>query len=312
MESSKLLSGFSSAAPLPSGGWETRLASRERKAVTDAGMSKEQFEAITALVYRSLGLRFVDSKLPFVDRRVRTRMRALRLDRVADYVFHLRFLDAGGQEMQALANLLTTNETYMFRDFAQLQAFADHCLPAALERREQSGMRRLRIWSAGCSSGEEAYTIAIIVREVMHDADDWDIQILATDIDQERLRMARRAVYRPYAVRYVPDEYATRHLTEERAGQFRVHPDTARLVRVRYLNLYDRKAIAGVGDMDFIFCRNVLIYFDDESSRSVVRGFYDCLNPGGFLCLGHSESVSLAHEPFSCRRLGSHLVYTKD
>ncbi len=103
-------------------------------------------------------------------------------------------------------NLVTTNETYMFREFEQLQAFADFCLPEVIERRERSGVRKLRIWSAGCSSGEEAYTLAIILREVMHDIDDWNVRILATDVDEERLAMLREGVYGPYAVREVPED----------------------------------------------------------------------------------------------------------
>lgn len=274
-------------------------------------MTPEQFESISALIYRSLGLHFAGSKSLFIVRRLRLRMAALGLDRIEDYIFHLRFLDRDGLEMQALANLITTNETFMFREFEQLQAFADYCLPEVIERREHNCMRRLRIWSAGCSSGEEPYTLAIILREVMHDADEWDIQILATDIDQERLRMARRALYDAYAVREVPEAYAERHLIKQKTGQLRIHPDTAKLVKVRYLNLHDSDAMQTLRDMDFIFCRNVLIYFDEASRSSVVRRFYDSLNPGGFLYLGHSESVGRISTAFTLRRMGPHLVYCR-
>ncbi len=276
------------------------------------GMTSRQFDTLRDLIYKSLGLFFEDAKIDFMDKRVEKRMAALGMNRAEDYVFHLRFLDADGREMQALANLVTTNETYMFREFEQLQAFADHCLPEAIERREKSGLRRLRIWSAGCSSGEEAYSLAIILREVMHDVDDWDIRIYATDIDNERLEMARRGIYGPYAVREVPDAYAAGHLIPAGLESWRIHPDTAKLVEVRHMNLMDRAATRTMRDMDFVFCRNVLIYFDDTSRKSVVDQFYSCLSPGGFLYLGHSESVSRISTAFKIRRLGPHLVYCKE
>jgi chemotaxis protein methyltransferase CheR len=275
-------------------------------------LTDRNFGALRDLVYKSLGLHFDDAKIDFLDRRVEKRMSSLGMTKVDDYVFHLRFLDVGGAEMQAFANLITTNETYMFREFEQLQAFADHCLPEVLERKEKQGKRRLRIWCAGCSSGEEAYTLAVILREVMHDANDWDLQILATDLDEVRLEMARQAVYGPYALREVPEAYAERHLVKAGLDTYRIHPDTARLVELRHLNLNDRHAMRAVREVDFVFCRNVLIYFNDASRKSVVDHFYAALNPGGFLYLGHAESVSRISAAFKLKRLGEHLVYCKE
>lgn len=276
------------------------------------GLTARQFEALRDLIYRSLGLHFDESKVDFLDKRLEKRLSALAMTRVDDYLFHLRFLDGDGREMQELANLVTTNETYMFREFEQLQAFADHCLPEVLEKKEQSGVKTLRIWSAGCSSGEEPYTLAIILREVMHDAEDWDIRILASDIDEERLKMAQGAVYGPYAVREVPEEYATKHLRPAGLDTFRIAPETARLVEFQYINLNDLRTWRNLRNYDFIFCRNVLIYFDDESRRSVVNQFYHVLSPWGFLYLGHSESVSRISAAYRIRRLGPHLVYCKE
>jgi chemotaxis protein methyltransferase CheR len=275
-------------------------------------LSARQFDTLRDLIYRQLGLSYEATKMDFLEKRVHKRMAALALPKVDDYLFHLRFLDMEGAEMQALANLITTNETYMFREFDQLQAFADHCLPMTLLAKERAGTRRLRIWSAGCSSGEEPYTLAIILREVMHDVDQWDIRIVATDIDEVRLEMARAANYGPYAVREVPEAYVARHLLRSSPGNVTIHPDTARLVEVRHLNLNDRRAMREMRNFDFVFCRNVLIYFDDTSRKVVVEHFYAALNPGGFLYLGHSESVSRITTAFKLRRLGNHLVYSKE
>ncbi len=274
-------------------------------------LTLEQFHVVRDEIYKRLGLYFEDAKLLFIQKRVERRIKTLNLERFEDYSFLLRYCDADGKEMQALANLVTTNETYMFREFEQLQAFADFCLPEVLNAKDKRGDRTLRIWSAGCSSGEEPYTLAIILREVMHDFPAWDVSILATDIDEERLTMARVAEYEARSVKEVPEEYLARHFRKTDQGRYRVRPETAACVDVRHLNLHDRAAMRAVRRMDFIFCRNVLIYFDDASRKAVVDHFYTALNRNGFLYLGHSESVGRISTAYELRRLGPHLVYCK-
>jgi chemotaxis protein methyltransferase CheR len=275
-------------------------------------LALKDFAAIRDEVYRKLGLFFEDSKVYFLQKRIEKRMEMRGVQSFADYAFLLRYGDKEGQEMQALANLVTTNETYMFREFEQLQSFADHCLPMTLKPLEAANDRRLRIWSAGCSSGEEPYTLAIILKEVMHDFNIWDIKIKATDIDQVRLEMARRAVYEERSVREIPPEYFDRHIARLPAGYFAVKPETAKLVDVEHLNLSDRIAMRSMRQFDFIFCRNVLIYFDDTSRKAVVDHFYNALKPGGFIFLGHSESIGRISTAFKLLRLGQHLVYRKE
>lgn len=275
-------------------------------------LNARQSEILREMIYQALGLHFEESKTDFLEKRVEKRMGLLGIPKADDYLFHLRFLDTRGDEMQALANLVTTNETYMFREFDQLQGFADHCLAEVLEAKERRGDKTLRIWSAGCSSGEEPYTLAIILREVMCDVDDWDIQILATDIDEVRLSMARAATYGERSLREVPDEYRRRHLEAAGGGEFRISAETRRLVELRHLNLSDRIAMRAIRGMDFVFCRNVLIYFDDASRKAVVDSFHHTLVKGGFLFLGHSESVGRITNSFRLRRLDKHLVYCKE
>jgi len=279
--------------------------------MSDLEFNEVHFARLRDLVYHKLGLYFEDRKVYFVRTRAEKRMRALAMPSADDYLFHLRFCDASGAEMQELANLLTTNETYMFREYEQLAAFADHCLPAVLNRKAVLNDRTLRIWSAGCSSGEEPYTLAMILREVLTSPADWDIEILATDIDQNMLERARAARYDERSVRFVPREYAGRHLERSVTG-YTVHPDTARLVTVRHLNLHDRTAMRAMRHWDFIFCRNVLIYFDDLSRRSAVDHFYAALNPGGYIFLGHSESVGRITSAFKLEKADSFLVYVKE
>lgn len=275
-------------------------------------LASNEFEAIRDEVYQKLGLYFENTKLSFIQKRIEKRMGQLGVKSFSDYAFMLRFGDKDGQEMQALANLVTTNETYMFREFDQLQAFADHCLPMILKSREEKSDRRLRIWSAGCSSGEEPYTLAIILREVMHDYANWDIRIKATDIDQVRLGMARKAIYEERSVHDIPPDYFDRHIVKLAGGYFAVRPETASMVELQHLNLSDRMGMRSVGKFDFIFCRNVLIYFNDASRKAVVDHFYNALNPGGFIFLGHSESIGRISTAFRLMRMGEHLVYRKE
>jgi len=241
---------------------------------------------------------------------VERRITELGLKDADEYLFQLGYCDANGDEMQALANLITTNETYMFREFEQLAGFADVCLPELIAAKQKTTDRRIRIWCAGCSSGEEAYTLAIIIREVFPDSKNWDIKIVATDIDENVLKLARNAVYGERSVKGVPTVYG-KHLIRTVTG-FRIDPETASLVRVEKLNLHDQQQMKAMRGYDFVFCRNVLIYFDDESRRSVVNHFYDSLNPKGYIFLGHSESVGRITSAFHLKKAAGHLLYAKD
>ena len=291
------------------------MADRRANAALELGpkvevtLTAEQFKQLRELIYRDLGLYFEDAKVYFLSKRVERRMRSLGLDQVSDYLFRLRFTD-GAREMQELANLITTNETYMFREYEQLATFSDFCLPNLLAGKLKAGNRRLRIWSAGCASGDEPYSLAIILREVINDLASWRPEIVATDIDENMLEHARRAVFSDRSVHHVPAEYLGRHIIAE-AGGHRVHPDTKKLVEIRHLNLSSREEMRSMRNFDVIFCRNVLIYFDDASRKAVVDHFYNSLNPGGYLFLGHSESVGRVTSAFKLIRSGEHLAYQK-
>jgi chemotaxis protein methyltransferase CheR len=273
-------------------------------------LTTEQYTKLRDLICSKLGLFFEPSRSQFLQKRVEKRMELLGLESAEDYIRHLRFHDPAGAEMQQFANLITTNETYMFREFDQLRAFSDFALPEVLEIKRKNGHNRLRIWCAGCSTGEEAYTLAIILREVLQEASAWNIEIVATDIDENALARVREARYDERAIRHVPIEYLDRHFGRE-GDRYRLHPETRALVLAEHLNLYDRTAMRAYRHFDFIFCRNVLIYFSDETRKAVVDYFYTALNVGGFIFLGHSESVGRISNAFQLVRLGEHLTYQK-
>lgn len=275
-----------------------------------SGLTNEQFTRLRDLICSTLGLYFESSRSHYLEKRIEKRMEMLGIDSVEDYIRQLRFHDPLGAEMQEFANLITTNETYMFREFGQLQAFSDHALPEVLEAKKKQGDNQLRIWSAGCSTGEEPYTLAIILREVLQDAASWNIELAASDIDEKALARVREALYDERSIRHVPAEYMDRHFARE-GELFRLLPETRRMVTAERLNLYDRVAMRAYRRFDFIFCRNVLIYFSDETRKAVVDYFYTALNPGGFIFLGHSESVGRISSAFKLVRLGGHLSYKK-
>src|ERR1700693_1114424 len=175
-------------------------------------ISVEQFQKLSQQIYQKLGLHCDEKKIYFLKKRVEKRMAALGIADARDYIFMVSYADPDGKEMQALANLITTNETYMFREYEQLQAFANHCLPEVLSAKQARGERALRIWCAGCSSGEEAYTLAMIVQEVFPQAQSWKCEIVATDIDENMLRHGAVARYGARSVGDVPDEYREKYL----------------------------------------------------------------------------------------------------
>ena len=274
-------------------------------------ITAEHLERLGQQIYRKLGLYFDDKKNYFLKTRVAKRMAALGMDNPDDYVFMVSYADTNGLEMQELANLVTTNETYMFREYDQLQGFANYCLPEVLSAKQDRGDKTLRIWCAGCSSGEEAYTLAMIVQEVFPQSQSWDCKIMATDIDENMLRKVAAARYEQRSINDVPQEYKDKYLIAQ-GDDFVVRRRTAALVEARHLNMNDRMALRSMRNFDFIFCRNVLIYFDDLSRKSVVDHFYNALNHGGYIFLGHSESIGRITSAFTLKRFEKHLVYVKE
>ena len=273
-------------------------------------LTTEQFTRLRDIILSKLGLCFELSRSHYLEKRIEKRMQPLGLNSAEEYIRYLYFMDTSGAEMQQLANLITTNETYMFREFDQLRGFSDYALPEVLEAKRAKRDNRLRIWSAGCSTGEEPYTLAIILKEVLQDVDDWKIDLVGTDIDETALARVRTGLYDERSIRHVPVEYLTRHFTRE-SDHYRVRPETASMVVAEHLNLHDRSAMRGYRRFDFIFCRNVLIYFSEESRKAIVDYYYAALNPGGYIFLGHSESVGRISNAFTLVRLGDHLAYKK-
>ncbi len=267
-----------------------------------------QLDKIRELIYRETGILYETKKDYAMKNRLEKRMEAIGLKSFKEYYKFL--LSKGSDELQYLIEELTVNETYFFRDFNQLQGFAELALPLVLEEKKKNKDYSLKIWSAACSTGEEPYTLSIICQEMIDNYKSWDISILATDIDRQVLKIAKKGEYGSRSMKDTPIPYRQKYF-EHDGKVWRILPHTAEPVTFELLNLMDRRGMRKKRGFDFIFCRNVLIYFDDLSRKKVVNSFYDSLNPGGFLFLGSSESVGRITAAFELTKIEDHLFYRK-
>jgi chemotaxis protein methyltransferase CheR len=274
---------------------------------TRPAITPEQSRLLQELVYERCGLVLGEDARYLLERRLAPR---LSLHGLADFGAYHRFLrQAPGRhlEIEAVIEALTVKETYLCREPRQLRAFLEEILPALAE--ENEGRGRLRIWSAGCSTGEEAYTLGILLLQSGL-FDGWELEVLGTDIARHALESAREGLYGPHAFR-TPEAEAIRPWFREEGGKWRVRERVRSLVRFVHLNLLDEGAARQVGAVDVIFCRNVMIYFDLEARRRVVKTFRERLRPGGYLLLGHSESLLNVTGELEPVHLHDDLVYRK-
>lgn len=266
------------------------------------------FRLLRDIINRFCGIEFSDDQRASVARKLRERLRALDLTDFKQYYHYLRYHVDAQAELERAAELLTTNETYFFREDYQLRGFRDEILPQLRDSLAAKKTNRLAIWSAGCSTGEEVYTLAMLIAKCGM-FDDWNVRVFGNDISRRVLHTARRAVYGSSSFRAMPEEFASYFVDVPEGKQ--VHPRIRAMCHFGHLNLLERDRTAVVGRVDAIFCRNVLIYFDDRSRRSVIETFYERLSPGGFLLLGHSESLLNLTTAFELVHLKTDLVYRK-
>ena len=277
---------------------------------SEVTMSEEEFRLIRDLLHDHCGLYFdLDIKY-LLEKRLGKRLLEHQMASFREYYNHLKYGKGREQELSAIMDLLTTNETYFFRESFQLKAFTDEILPEIFAAKEEKAERELRIWSAGCSTGEEAYTIAMLLLETGSFAG-WRVEIIATDISNRVLNRARKAVYGKTSFRATESRYIKRHFLEQE-GFFRLDDEVKRMVTICHLNLFDENRVELLGKMDVIFCRNVIIYFDLPAKKKVVEIFYKSLREGGFLLLGHAESLLNNSTPFTLRHLKNDMVYQKN
>ena len=270
--------------------------------------SPSEFRLLRDLINQYCGIYFAESSTKSVERRLRERLRVHGMTDFLSYYKYLKFSPKSDVELEAAAEALTTNETYFFREAYQLRMFTEEVLPRLKAEAESLGSKRLTVWSAGCSSGEEVYTIAILLRESGL-FNGWDLRVFGNDISRKVLQKARAAEYRPTSFRALPKGYDDYFINGENGRQ--VIPEIRSMCQFGHLNLVNGRRISVVGRVDAVFCRNVLIYFDEASRCTVLDSIYNRLVRGGFLMLGHSESLLNTATSFEFVQLPGNLVYRR-
>jgi chemotaxis protein methyltransferase CheR len=271
-------------------------------------LSEEEFRLLREFIHERFGLFFEDNQRASLRSRLQGRLSGLDLLSFEDYYHYLRFAPQRNDELQRMASHLTNNETYFFREMPQLQVFADHVLRSVKARKSMEGQRTLRILSAGCSTGEEPLTLAMILYDSGQFFWGWDVRVVGMDLDRAALEKARRGVYHPNSFRGTSPVVLERHFVPQPGGQ-QLKDSVRKLVDFRQGNILDAAAYEGLAPLDVIFCRNVLIYFSDAAIRRAVHLFHDVLAPGGFLFLGHAESLSRITDRFTPIRFQGAMVY---
>jgi chemotaxis protein methyltransferase CheR len=274
---------------------------------TGPAMTEEEFRLLRDVIQAHCGLWFRDSAQYLLERRLAPRLQTLGLGSFSAYHRFLRFDPGREAELDEATDVLTTNETYFFREPYQLRAFAREILPALAET--NAAERRLRILSAGCSTGEEVYTVAALVREAGR-FEGWDVEIVGADISRRCVAQARAGAYGEHAFR-APEAAPLRRWFHLRGGKWVVDEALRGMVRFQRENLLQARALATVARVDVLFCRNVMIYFEPETRQALLRRFHAKMRDGGWLLLGHSESLINVTADFELVSLTSDLVYRK-
>ena len=272
-------------------------------------MTDEEFRLIRDIIYSHCGLFFDSDTKYLLEKRLAKRLPLHQLKGFKEYYHFLKYERRKDQEMSELMDILTTNETYFFREAFQLKALTEEIIPEVKAAKEKKGERTFRIWSAGCSTGEEPYTIAMLMLE-MGCFHDWRVEIIGTDISHRVLQHSRKAVYRNSSFRTTEEHYKQRFF-QEQDDNFKINDEVRELVTISHLNLFDQNRLALLGKMDVIFCRNVIIYFDQAAKKKIVESFYKMLHEGGYLLLGHSESLMNISTAFALKHLKNDMVYQK-
>jgi chemotaxis protein methyltransferase CheR len=270
-------------------------------------LTEDEFRRLCEYLYRRTGMVFTEAKRYYVERRVWERMAAADSPSFASYFARLR--TDTQDEIQEFVNAFTVNETYFYREDYQLKCLTNDLIGERL--RDRHGGDSLRIWSAACSTGEEPYSIAMWLLENWPKVDEYLIEIVGSDIDTRVLELARAGEFSKRALMRLPPELIRKYFEALPAECWRIDTQLRESVSFTPVNLVEPDQTRQHGQFDVIFCRNVLIYFDDASRRIAAENLYENLLPGGFICLGHTESMSRISPLFDVRRFEDAIVYQR-
>lgn len=270
-------------------------------------LTGEEFGRLCEYLYRRTGMVFTEAKRYYVERRVLERMSATGSGSFASYFARLR-TDAQG-EIEQFVNAFTVNETYFYREDHQLKCLTSDLLAQRVRLKKKGNA--IRIWSAPCSTGEEPYSVAMWLLENWPLVDEYEIEIVGSDIDTRVLEQARAGIFGRRALMRLSPQLIDKYFTPLDAERWQILDDLRHSVEFSAVNLVQPEQTRPHGQFDVIFCRNVLIYFDDASRRIAAENLYENLTPGGFICLGHTESMSRISPLFEVRRFADAIVYQR-
>jgi chemotaxis protein methyltransferase CheR len=271
-------------------------------------LADDAFLALRDLIAEASGITFDEGSRFILERRLLPRLHALRFSSFESYYrFVLDGPDAT-REMDHLLEHVAIRETYFFREPHQFEAFREALLPRLA--RENGSSRRLRIWSAGCASGEEPFTVAMLVLDSRL-FDGWDIEIVGTDLSATAIGEARRGVFRGGSMRIIPDDFKARFFARDGDDSWRIDDRVRDAVEFKRLNLVDTRGYERFSGVDVVYCRNLLIYFGANARRLVIDGFHAALRDDGYLLLGHAESLAARQTPFKLLHLQREIIYQK-
>lgn len=284
------------------------MESSNRDSVT---LQPEEFRLLRDFISGYCGLYFDESSHYFLERRLQNRLAEKQLSSFIDYYYLLLYSPDREAEMGRVVDVLTTNETYFFREMNQLKAFSEEIIPELTEYKRSRGESRVfRIWSAGCSTGEEPYTIAMMTLE--HPLlKEWHVEIFGSDISQRVLQNARKGIYNESSFRSIDPRFRKHYFRQHESGGSQIDDEVKKLVNFGHLNLLQPEQWTVLSRFDIIFCRNVMIYFNQEAKKKMVESFHQKLADGGFLLLGHAESLMNISTSFVLRHFRSDMVYQK-
>jgi chemotaxis protein methyltransferase CheR len=277
------------------------------KDVAPVNATHDEVRRLCEFLYRRTGMSFNESKRYYIDRRLTERVQATGSGSFQSYFALLR--SDAQHEIEHLVNAFTVNETYFYREEHQLHCMTSHLLGEIMQRKLTG--ESLRIWSVPCSTGEEPYSIAMWLMENWKDVDNYNIEIVGSDIDTRALKAAAEGIYGERALMRLPPDIIKRYFARLDDEHVQIDPGLRDSIQFTRANLVDAAEIARHRDFDIVFCRNVLIYFDDASRRLAAENLYDSLRPGGYICLGHSETMSRISPLFQVCRYPEAIVYRK-
>jgi chemotaxis protein methyltransferase CheR len=270
-------------------------------------VTDEEVHRLCDFLYRKTGISFDEKKRYYIDRRLAARIAATESGSFNAYFAGLRA--NADHEVEHFINSFTVNETYFYREDAQLRCLSSTLLDQVAAKRPKNAP--IKIWSVPCSTGEEPYSIALWLLENWAKVDLYDIEIIGSDIDTSVLRAAEAAIYGERALMRLSKSFISRYFERLEDGLYRLVPALSRTIQFTRCNIVDSAQTRRHSGFDVIFCRNVLMYFDDASRRIAAENLYDCLTPGGFICLGHTESMSRISSLFEVCRFAVAIVYQR-